>query len=1489
MATAAASGAAPIKLIKPDGKGIMSTVFYAFAELPAGATAQEDAAQSEERFLAMLTAMDITDDIVIEEAVNIYRELRGVEARLRGVSSCDSISFKVFPTLLSRLATAALYAGSGMDDAAARQQLMKRHVLPLKAQVDAMASAAVASTSVGTAPPAHRRMATDSSVGDPTPTSMTAPPMRAPPAPIINVPALSLPTPRTQLDAPAPALPPSPPATPPPPPPAAAAAAVPRLEATGSAMHVPAVTVQRSMVPSPSLSQLLASSPRNSARAPVDNLMHAQMLQPSAPPLRADIAAAIQASVEASLPSTGTATPRADALPPAQQAALEERAYAAAQAALSPVRAVARPRPATATVSGTSRIAQLARPVRRPDPVDTTYEHTAPPSRSVSAGRPSGLSWADFLTRQARAAAAKQRRAEGVRNNVVSTEAGGNPGRVPSLSSGTRRILQQLEVRAMDFQHAADNSAQANEATQAAAFMQQHGQQSEDVGAIEARPGSATLAPRPSMSHALALAGSDALYANAVNRRSRQQRAIAEADRDALAQASTKKTSTKSDALVRRRITREVAAACAALTVTDAHGLYKLMLLSREAPVIGTPAEAAARSSAGTLAQAASFDWWETPLSPFHVAAILTYSGFLSGPQLSRAVIDAAITSAGGDAPPALVESATLLSLTWRALTEYHTTAVPSWISRMRHASVPAVRLIALLHAVVTGGYDVRTHVLTACARDIGLDNHVLVVQPRGEELCALPPPEQLANTGALQPAEDGAEDTDTMAALAATRDSMHAPTGSLPAAFAHVIESTSHRLRALAATPVLPATESTNEASNDALAVMTHPPTSPASILAADVLQGRLVWPVAAIAPLKRLYTNRLAYLGRLTARDITTPAADHGASDAASSVGHISSLRLPGVASSSLIQVHPDDADARECSFAPALCARSLVIADVKEGAAIPREMLLLRFKAEADAKARRLRASRAAAEMEPCSFKPDIARSQRTRSASVGVRSRAAPALADGSEPAVKSRHEWLYDLAALQRRTQEAKAAAAARAAAQEELKECKFHPEVHVSPRAAAVADRTGRTRDRAADLLPRVADRSGSPGHSAARAVERSSRRSILGELLHVLPPTQQGTLSHSAMAADAELAVATAKLLRDPWTPGGASIASSQHGASTSILMAGMHVGVVPAPPPLPRARRGSTSPPPQSTSVVPATRSQLSGADAFYARMRRSAAAKEERRALEEALASGNVNAAKRVLHQAPGAPIRMGDAGLDAGLPLPAPAAPPPPPAHVSLASAPIPSRSTLHAEGQPAQPFPLPRAHVRDTKTLAGSPSRGGDSAAGADTSLSAALMGLRNMTAEVLKPFPDPQVLKPYMSTHLSASKRCASPPRPRTAADLDAAPSPQRMHVYQQQFQAALEAASAPRAPPSVSSITSTTSGGTLPLVYVDINLSPSHVERVPLWAHTDVQSVAAEFAARHALAPKLASRLVRLLEQQRATAVSSAHARSSITTAGGV
>lgn len=60
-------------------------------------------------------------------------------------------------------------------------------------------------------------------------------------------------------------------------------------------------------------------------------------------------------------------------------------------------------------------------------------------------------------------------------------------------------------------------------------------------------------------------------------------------------------------------------------------------------------------------------------------------------------------------------------------------------------------------------------------------------------------------------------------------------------------------------------------------------------------------------------------------------------------------------------------------------------------------------------------------------------------------------------------------------------------------------------------------------------------------------------------------------------------------------------------------------------------------------------------------------------------------------------------------------------------------------------------------------------------------------------------------------------------------------------------------------------------SPSTPPLLYVDIAVTPTLTERIPVWAHSDCGQLAAAFTAAHGLSTKMAGRLAGMLEKQRA------------------
>jgi hypothetical protein len=60
------------------------------------------------------------------------------------------------------------------------------------------------------------------------------------------------------------------------------------------------------------------------------------------------------------------------------------------------------------------------------------------------------------------------------------------------------------------------------------------------------------------------------------------------------------------------------------------------------------------------------------------------------------------------------------------------------------------------------------------------------------------------------------------------------------------------------------------------------------------------------------------------------------------------------------------------------------------------------------------------------------------------------------------------------------------------------------------------------------------------------------------------------------------------------------------------------------------------------------------------------------------------------------------------------------------------------------------------------------------------------------------------------------------------------------------------------------------------PLMYVDVNVTPTYVERIPLFEDDDLNEVAMRFAKKHRLKPKVEQKLRILLAAQRESVLGS-------------
>lgn len=970
-----------------------------------------------------------------------------------------------------------------------------------------------------------------------------------------------------------------------------------------------------------------------------------------------------------------------------------------------------------------------------------------------------------------------------------------------------------------------------------------------------------------------ALAGGQALYRNALNRQERQRAALEAALAAERAVRDSKKTLSRSDALMRRRLTREVAAAA----VYVAASALSAAALSPSSP------------------ETVRVPWWECPLAPADVSLILYHSGFLSGPVLAPHVAQkavelgmaaraaAAAASAAGAAaeadgtadevgatgaaassspaeeayrsfllslPGPLVESTRLLVRAWgEAARGVGGSSTEGGVGSPTH--LPAVRLLALLHALVTSGYDVRTSVLIAAAtRDLGLPAADVMVPLRTAAAAGLValPPTYLDDQARLA------------AAASATATAAATGVADIPALFVAALSEHRSRLHSLG--------EASPADAAAAVAAAAAAAAGEAGAFAdsvADAIEGRLTWPVAALGALRRLYTNRLGYLGRL-ARTDTLPAisvlplptpggesASRGRSrsvsvssagrDAGASAGVSRSLSARGgrLAAPASAAAAAD----RECTFAPKLCRKSLEIAasqtvvalaglspdaaaattpavatatpglGTTATQAVPRELHLLRYGAEVDARLRAKRAQRAAAELEGCTFRPDTTLSNgeapgstRARGATRGsgrpgtARSASASSASSRSlsyvppyasqaalmsrgaeaDPALlaaithfqasfaaeaaegggaPSRTDWLFHLASVRSAVHSAAAARAEKARAAAEVEGCTFKPDGDRARREALVKKETPVPGE-----VPVVID---------LAATARKRRAGSKG------PVDAEAALEASSAAGEAE------------------------------------STGAPPLPAPVP-------GPPPAP------------GLDTFMRRMQKVHAERNATKVLDQALHDGKLHIVKPALHGHGSAPASkatsrkasvastaVGTASVgDAAVPAPVAAAPPMLPHPGALGPWAFPP-------AYPFMPHPYTGAPHAYPPMFAGLPP---------PPAFPAAYAGAA--AAAVAAPAPLP-----------------ASVPSSPHARPVEAPPT-------------AAEQLAAAAAPGTMDLSSSSSSPAGPPLMFVDIAVTPELTERVPVWRDSDLGALAAAFVDKHGLPKKMARRLERMLATQR-------------------
>jgi len=553
-----------------------------------------------------------------------------------------------------------------------------------------------------------------------------------------------------------------------------------------------------------------------------------------------------------------------------------------------------------------------------------------------------------FIERQGINEAERKRRAE---ERAKAEEEARIRDSKPTVSAGTRKILQKkMEKERLEAEVAAAVEKQKQQAQphfmkRTESFQHQHDASAAPPDDAKAPRPAHALAPTPgkkttkgaetphylkrteSFQHQhehdtvsfLALPESEdsaavrgaSLHQNAKNKLLRTEARIAEADAEAHREMHMVKTNAHSDALVRRRIAREVAAACVYTAAQRASG--------RHPPVLGL-------SSADGGPEV--LPWWLLGLTPGETSVALHHLGFLTGSPLpyeaaSKAIevlcapgIEANIVLlpvarlevhaqqsgrehavfSDNDSPisPAMVESCLYLAQVWRAAKGPYSVDKSIPASSLQ---LPAVRLLALLQSLVTGAYDCRPKVLVAAAKDIGMSEPLVLVKVTAptEAFKASSPLKHQSTRGAGSRGGGTSSSGGMPLSYAHSHDDIHAvqqltlndavdmqpglfshlarglhsvghETGEVPAAFLSVLKEHSDKLQKLKSSSQSEGSDAQQAASKSEatgfLAVTLVP-------LAEEVLSAHAVFPGVVLGPLKKLYTNRLAYLTTLTRDD--------------------------------------------------------------------------------------------------------------------------------------------------------------------------------------------------------------------------------------------------------------------------------------------------------------------------------------------------------------------------------------------------------------------------------------------------------------------------------------------------------------------------------------------------------------------------------------------------------------------------------------------
>lgn len=365
----------------------------------------------------------------------------------------------------------------------------------------------------------------------------------------------------------------------------------------------------------------------------------------------------------------------------------------------------------------------------------------------------------------------------------------------------------------------------------------------------------------------------------------------------------------------------------------------------------------------------------------------------------------------------------------------------------LQAGTVPAVRVLSLLQSIVTGAYDVRESVLVAGAAEagtIGSDGAptAMVSVPVTAWLQGAPLPQQQHHRQ-LSP------DTATIR-IDAAGSPMHARPGSpthasrppLASAFSPSSPAPSGGFHGHASSTAVqglsPRSPGTRRADPDPAALENQAAEVLAAAahrwLALEVTEGLLIWPFAALLPLRPLYFNRLSQRqppqpgGEGSAIGMQqSPLAPNGAGGGAPTASlrraqsRAAAAAAEAASPADLLRGSLEHLQARaraaasaaaaaagldlECTFAPVLCRHSLDLAAAQDRSAVAAEAA-----AEAERRRTAMREARDAAELQECSFSPAV------------LRPRGRPVQCAGASPALAGVYIPRY-ASSLQATTQE----------------------------------------------------------------------------------------------------------------------------------------------------------------------------------------------------------------------------------------------------------------------------------------------------------------------------------------------------------------------------------------------------------------------------------------------------------------------------------